>query len=404
MRGEVIVCVATRVWDSLWRDSQQIMSRMAQHNRILYFEPGRNPDRSHASEMLRNSPNFVALHSREVAPGLTVIPTPSCLPYARKNLPVSVLQLTTPFVANVNAAILTHHIQRALKAFKVTSPILWLYEPRHINLIGKLGEKLVCYYNYDEMWGFKGNERISKLLQQYDERLCARADVVFATGRGQWERRRKLNPSAYFIPNGVDFALFNRALDAATPVAADITALKKPIIGFVGWLGYHIDTELLLEVARSYPECSVALVGPDCLPKGAQKEQLHRLSNVHFLGQKDLHELPGYLKAFDVALMPYQTKGTVLGYPLKLHEYLASGRAIVATALPELRPFSDMVRLADTPADFVRQIGAALQDNSPQAEAARVAVAKENTWDRRVLDIYRSLEGHLQVAHGGNAL
>jgi glycosyltransferase involved in cell wall biosynthesis len=399
MRGETILCIATRVWDSLWRDSQQIMSRMAQQNQVLYFEPGRNPDRSHMSEMRRNLPNFAALRPRTVAPNLTVIPTPSSLPYARKNLPATVLQATTPAVANVNTAIIALQVRRAMRMFKVKSPILWLYEPRQIGLAGMFGEKLVCYYNYDEMSGFAGNERISELLRHYDERMCLRADVIFSTSRGQWEKRRKLNPNTYFIPNGVDFELFNRALDPATAVATDLTGIKKPIIGYAGWLGYQIDPALLVRVARAYPQCSLVLVGPDSLPPSDASEQLHHMSNVHFLGQKELHHLPGYLKAFDVALIPYKVGGHVLTvYPLKLHEYLASGRAIVATALPELRAFSDTVRIAEEDDHFIAQIGQALEDNSPQAVAARVAVARENTWDRRVLDIYKSLEERLLPA------
>ena len=248
------------------------------------------------------------------------------------------------------------------------------------------GEKLVCYYNYDEMSGFAGNERISELLRRYDERMCLRADVIFSTSRGQWEKRRKLNPNTYFIPNGVDFELFNRALDPATAIATDIAGIKKPIIGYAGWLGYQIDPALLVRVANAYPHCSLVLVGPDSLPPSDASEQLHNMPNVHFLGQKELNHLPGYLKAFDVALIPYKVGGHVLTvYPLKLHEYLASGRAIVATALPELRAFSETVRVAEEDDDFIAQIGQALEDNSPQAVAARVAVARENTWDRRVL-------------------
>ncbi|MBI4300260.1 MAG: hypothetical protein HY677_03915, partial [Chloroflexi bacterium] len=82
IQRQTFLCIATRAWDSLWRDSQQIMSRVAVHNRVLYFEPGRNPDRSVIEEWLRNVPNYVRLPIREPLPNLLVIPTPSSLPYA----------------------------------------------------------------------------------------------------------------------------------------------------------------------------------------------------------------------------------------------------------------------------------------------------------------------------------
>ena len=90
--------------------------------------------------------------------------------------------------------------------------------------------------------------------------------------------------------------------------------------------------------------------------------------------------------------MPYSLSGHVLSaYPAKLHEYLAAGRAVVATALPELRPYESVVRLAQTSDDFVQMIGQALADRSAEAINARVAVARDNTWDQRVAEIGRIL-------------
>lgn len=395
MRGETIVCISTRVWDSLWRNSQQIMSRLASQNRVLYFEPGRNPDRKHSAEMWRNLPNFVALRPRHLHPNLTIIPTPSCLPYARRHLPRMALRVTTPLVAAINARILIRQVRRTMRLLHVQSPILWLYEPRHIDLVGRLGEKLVCYFNYDEMADFAGNERVRDLLRVYDNRLSSRADLVFASSRGQAERRRLLNPNTHLIANGVDFDLFHRALAPETVVAPEIARLPGPIIGLAGWLGYQIDVELLLRVADAYPHCSLALVGPDCLGNDALAEQLRSRPNVFWLGAQDLSRLPAYLKAFDVALIPYRIGGhTLTVYPLKLHEYLAAGRAVVATALPELRPFADMVHVAETHEQFIQQIGVALHQHDPAQIAARVAVAQENTWDRRVETICAILRDH----------
>ena len=82
-------------------------------------------------------------------------------------------------------------------------------------------------------------------------------------------------------------------------------------------------------------------------------------------------------------------------YPLKLHEYLAAGRAIVTVAIPSLRPYSHVVRIAETADEFLQEIRPALDDHAPEAIEARVAEARENTWDQRVADIYRVLRPHL---------
>jgi glycosyltransferase involved in cell wall biosynthesis len=377
------------------------MSRLAVQNRVVYFEPGRNPDRPVFPDSLRNLPNFFTLRARGVQENLTAIQTPTSLPYARRHLPRSVLQITTPWVAAMNARILVRKVRQVMKAFAVQSPILWLYAPRHIDLLGKFGEKLVCYFVYDEYADFTGNRRIKELLRQYDNRMSSQADIVFTSSQSQWELRRPLNPNTYFIPNGVDFDLFHRALDPQIPFPLDIVGLKKPIIGCVGWLGYQIDVDLLLRVAQTCSNCSLVLIGPDELPSSNSLSRLRDMPNVHFLGCKELPSLPGYLRAFDVALIPYRLAGHALAvYPLKLHEYLAAGRAIVAVPLPELRPYGHVVRIAETQDEFVCQVAKASNDYSPEAVEARVSVARENTWDQRVAKICSVVEQHLIAKQG----
>jgi glycosyltransferase involved in cell wall biosynthesis len=399
MQGETILCISTDSWHSLWRPIQQTMSRFVPQNRVIYFDPGRNYERSALLEMLYNMPNYLKLHPKVVQENLIVIPTPSSLPHARRFLPRSVLRVTMPMAIKINARILIRHVRRAMHTFEVRSPILWLYSPYQIDLIGKFGEKLSCYHNYDEFANFTQNSRIRELVRDLDDQLCSRVDVVFTTSRSQGEHRRVFNPNTYCTPNGVDFDLFNKALNPETPIPSDIAGLKKPVIGYVGWLGYQMDIDLLLSIAEVYSDCSLALVGPDVMPKNAKHRRLQSMPNVHFLGQKALGSLPEYLKAIDVALIPYLLEGYVLtAYPLKLHEYLSAGRAIVSTALPELRPYSHVVRIAETHAEFISQIREALQDHSPQAIAARVEVARENTWDNRVADMYRILQPLLLVS------
>jgi len=182
------------------------------------------------------------------------------------------------------------------------------------------------------------------------------------------------------------------------PVPADVVSLPRPIIGFVGWLTHHIDVGLLRRIAEAYPRCSLVLVGPCELSAGADLEALRGLPNVVFLGRKDHSALPAYLRVFDVALMPYSLTGHVLSaYPAKLHEYLAAGRAVVATALPELRPFENVVWLAKSQDDFVRMVGRVLADGaSAEASAARADVARANTWDQRVAEIASILDALLR--------
>lgn len=397
MQGETILCVASYWrWQSIWRDSQQIMSRLAPANRVLFFEGGRDATRPLLSEMWRNLPNLYRLDYEEVSKNIFAIPIPPALPHARRHLPRPVLQVTIPAVTRINAGLLVRHIRRAMRAFEVSAPILWLYNPYHAGLPGHFGEKLVCYFNQDEHADMSPNKRVSTLVRGLDHKMCSKADVIFATSREQVERRRALNPSTYFVPNGVDFDLFHRALDPDLALPDDIRSIPRPIIGFAGWLGYHIDVDLLITIAQAYPQCSLVLVGPDELPCDASRRQLGQLPNVHFLGLKERTQLPDYLKAFDVALMPYALRGHIYAaYPLKLHEYLAAGRATVASDLPELRPFRDVIRIGSTYDEIITHIGDVMQAYDAATVEARVAVARENTWDQRVATLHTILDERL---------
>ena len=397
MRDQTIICIAPRRWDALWKETQAIMSRLAVHNRVLYFEPGRDPEHGVFAEMRRNWPILLRPITRERQGNLFVIPSPPVLPHGRRYLPECVLSRTMPLVMAINARLLIRHVRRTVRVLTVESPVLWLTDPYHVSLVGRFREKVACYFNFDEFADMVENRRVSRLLRRLDDELARRVDVVFATSRAQWERRRSVNPRTYLVPNAVDFDLFNRAVTEELPVPADIACVARPILGFVGWLTGHIDVALLRRISEAYPDCSLVLVGPGHLPAGADLDALRNRPNVVLLGRKDHFSIPAYLRALDVALMPYSMTGHVLSaYPAKLHEYLAAGRAVVATALPELRPYESVVRLAQTPDDFVQMIGQALADRSAEAIGARVAVARDNTWDQRVAQIESILGPLLQ--------
>jgi len=398
MRDQTIVCMAPRRWDALWKETQAIMSRLAAHNRVLYFEPGRDPEYGVLAEMRRNAPNLSRPAMRHVQGNLIVIPSPPVLPHGRQLLPPWVLRVTMPPMIAINARVLVRHVRRTLRALAIREPILWLTDPYQLPLLGRFGEKLACYFNFDEFADIAANRRVSGLLRRLDDELTRRADVIFATSRSQAERRQRINPQTHFVPNAVDFDLFHRAVTDDLPVPADVVSLPRPIIGFVGWLTHHIDVGLLRRIAEAYPRCSLVLVGPCELSAGADLEALRGLPNVVFLGRKDHSALPAYLRVFDVALMPYSLTGHVLSaYPAKLHEYLAAGRAVVATALPELRPFENVVWLAKSQDDFVRMVGRVLADGaSAEASAARADVARANTWDQRVAEIASILDALLR--------
>lgn len=397
MEGETILCASPRMWHSLWRETQYVMSGLAKKNRVLYVEPGRDADESRFAEMKRTFSSHLALKTYEPLENLIVIEGVGEVPNFREVLPRSILRLTYPCVLRINAQLAVQHLRRVIRVFGVKSPIFWLSMPNP-HVLGRFETKLTCYHNYDEFPNFTKNARIKALLRQSDNEFSSKVDVVLATSQSQCRQRKMVNPHTYLLHNGVDFETFHRALDPDLPLPADISRIPGPIIGCAGWLGYQIDVELLNWMAKTHPDWSIVLVGPNELPDSLAKKKLQSLPNVYFLGKKSRTQLAAYLKAFDVALIPYLLEGYVLtAYPMKLHEYLAAGRAIVSTALPELEPYHNVVRIGRSPDQFINLVQEALLDRRPESIQTRVAVAQDNSWDRRVETIHQILDHHLQV-------
>ena len=118
----------------------------------------------------------------------------------------------------------------------------------------------------------------------------------------------------------------------------DLRALPGPIAGFAGNLtAEKVDFELVEAIARLRPDWSVVLVGPVAGNARREVEGLSRIPNVHALGFRAYGELSAYVSAFSVGLIPYRANDYTRNCsPLKVFEYLAAGKAVVASGVPEL--------------------------------------------------------------------
>lgn len=280
------------------------------------------------------------------------------------------------------------------------APILWFFRPGQQHWIQALQPRLVIYHVVDEYSAYPGLTAAQAARQsELDRQLSSRADLVFCTAQSLVEARRVLNPHTYYLPNAVDYAAFSAA--AASPPTSQSPDLPShqvnkspthqpanpPILAVVGGINAKVDLALLAELAARRPQWQLKLVGPVSASADAEAlVRLRSLSNVIFQGATPPEQVPAVLAGCDVALIPYRlTEQTRHVNPLKVYEYLAAGRAVVATPLPELRQFEPLVRLADDVNSFAAAVEAALAEgNAPDALAARQAIAAANTWDHRV--------------------
>ena len=158
--------------------------------------------------------------------------------------------------------------------------------------------------------------------------------------------------------------------------------MPRPRIGFVGIVDtVRFDVDLIQRLAENL-EFHIVIVGG--FINNAEKT-LPQRPNIHLLGVKRVSELPAYLKAMDVCLMPYRlNEATRNIHPLKLHEYMATGKPVVTTAIPAVESSRDLMYVADHNEDFVQLVSSALAEDDLSLSSKRQDCARQHNWEAHV--------------------
>ncbi len=357
-------------WDFLWQRHQQIVTRFPEDWNILFMQP-----------------SFFILLLQQPA---------WALPRRLKNIRIASL-ITVPwvdrlpkFVRRINDCMVVLFSRLLLKIYGMEDPVVIISEPRFSGVVGKLRERLVCYDFIDNRLEFAG---VPDWMEHNINFLLSEADLVFASGQNLYdmasERREK---DLYLIGNGVDVEHFKRAMgDIAIP--EDLRAVKKPVLGFVGAVSDWIDFQLIEEILKS--GVSVVLIGP-VMGKIEELEGLESYPNFHLLGKRPYSSLPGYIKGFDACIIPFKLNELTRCFnPVKVHEYLAAGKPVISTALPEIEMYKDVVYIAKDSRAFMDCIDEALGTDYDRAKALRMAA--ENDWGKKVEEMVELIVNHPAV-------
>jgi glycosyltransferase involved in cell wall biosynthesis len=275
-------------------------------------------------------------------------------------------------------------IKSLLAELGIKRIVLYLWRPRFGSYLGRLNAEVTCYQIHDE-YTFSD---IDLPTPKPEIRVLKTADIVFIASKTLLEKKGKLNPETYYLPPGVDFNHFRAVTQAPNAAPPEFESIPKPRIGYVGNIKRQLDLRLLHKIAQKRKDWSIVLVGPINTRHRSIKEDYDLLcndNNVFFLGPKNPKDLPLYIKEMDVCLMNYRKTGyTKYIYPLKLHEYFACGKPVVATCLENLKEFGEQLYFAEGLDDWIGKIQSALEESDPEMQCRRIAVAKENDWENRV--------------------
>ncbi|MCH8259180.1 MAG: glycosyltransferase [Planctomycetes bacterium] len=277
---------------------------------------------------------------------------------------------------------LTKRVVEAAQAMDIMRPLIWVACPTAAGVIDAIDRAGLVYQRTDRYECYPGVQ--PSRIKAFDDRLKADADLTVFCGDFLFERESAQCRQACRIDHGIDFERFENAGRRRGEEPIDIVDLGRPRVGFVGGIDAHtFDVRLFVETAQQLPEIQFVLVGACSLPAGWCE-----LPNVALLGQKPHEEVPAYMAACDVLIMPWRRNQWIQACnPVKLKEYLAVGRPIVSTDFTQLRRYDSQVRVASTPQTFCAEIRSALSD--PGDEKARRAQVADQAWSgaaERLLD------------------
>lgn len=214
-----------------------------------------------------------------------------------------------------------------------------------------------------------------------EPKLMAKSDAVVCNSYDFTNRAKLYNPNSFYIGNGFNTAQYNSQESQSIP--ADLASISGPRIGYVGaLLTLRLDLNLLIELAQAAPKWSYVFIGWE--DEQFQNSILHRLPNVYFLGRKHTAEVPAYVAHFDVCLNPQVINDiTKSNFPLKVVEYLAMGRPVVATPTNTMKEvFSDHTYFADDQASYIDQIKKAMLEDSAAKQQERKGFSKSFSWEK----------------------
>lgn len=270
---------------------------------------------------------------------------------------------------------LVQQVRHAAHRMGIEHPLVWVACPSAAPYIDALEPAAVVYQRTDRFEALPGID--AETVAGYDRQLKERADATLFCSSLLFEDEREQCRSAAFVDHGVDYDRFAEA-GRTGPEPDDVTDIARPRVGFVGGIDAHtFDPDLFRAIVKRLPDHQFVLVGACSLP-----EDWCNAPNVHQLGQKPYEEVPAYMAACDVLIMPWnQSKWIEACNPVKLKEYLAVGRPVISRPFAELERYRDYVDVAVEPEAFADAIRAATsQTHDPEPGRERVAA---ETWSAK---------------------
>ncbi len=312
----------------------------------------------------------------------------------RENEPVLPL-LRSPYRLRIwiNTMIRKNTLKNYLRflGFRRHNTILWLFPPHpYLEEISRRVPHSLLVAHIVDNFEKSDDKWLKKYAASQYPRIQQKADMII-TG-SQFNQ-------ALFSAGRKDCYLFENAVDEIfIGEPSRLPHLEEgsgPKLGYVGTLSERTDISLLKYLAEKKPEWSILLAGHQHV-RDNEIARLFELPNVEYYGHIPYEEVPRFLRALDVCMITHKnTEYCQSMSPLKLFQYMASGRPIVATSVDGLDSLKEYISVARTYEEFIQRIELILKTDTIQKSKARIDMARGETWERRICAMFERVKEHM---------
>lgn len=287
--------------------------------------------------------------------------------------------LSAPVIDDVHLALDT-----LVAAMAIRSPVVIVDHPSWHPVAFGIAGGTVVYDCLDLATGFSD---AAESVPAAERALIDGADAVVVASA---PLARHLAPTreAALVRNAADVDFFAAAY-------SERPAGDRPVVGYFGAIADWFDIACIEHCAAARPDWEFRLIGRT---DGCDISRAERLANVRFLGERPYGELPGHLRGFDVAVIPFaMTELIRCTNPVKLYEYMAAGKPVVSAPLPEVIEATDLAYIAGDPAIFEQRIAQALAEDCDELRQRRRAWAQQHTWAARATGLAETIDACLPL-------
>lgn len=310
-----IISFSVISWKYRFQRPQQIATQLSKNHRIFYID----------NEFLISNSNKFPISVNAINKNIFEINLSSTKNYF----------IYSDIVNKSDKKYIENSIKNLIKTAKIKKPIIKIDHPFWYQICKDLNIPII-YDCMDDHSQFKEN---SKDIIELEKELLKLSTKVVVSNKKLAKKYIKYINKITLIGNGVDYKYFSSKKTKTKP--KDLPINKNITFGYYGAIHSWIDENFIENVIKNQ-NVNFVMIGR------VENKNITNLSkkykNLFLLGEKPYSKIKGYLDYFDICTIPFKLNDLILATdPVKLYEYMATGKPIVSSKIPEVLKIKDVL-------------------------------------------------------------